>query len=266
MTYVLTPFNYTGSKFKLLDQLLPEFDYTKQHLIDVFTGGGSVYTNVIDKYKKVLVNDIITDLIGIHKEILFNEGFIDTVKSLVVDKSDKDGYNTLRSNYNDTPTPEKLYALMLCCTNNMMRFNNSFKFNQTFGERSFNKKTEEKINNWKAHLGDYRNKIVYTSTTFDKIEINNKGFYYLDPPYTNTEAGYNAYWKKDDDAKLIKYCKDIHQAGATFVISSVLNDKENLLIKNLTDAGFTQKILEFDYNKVSRNGKKEIQEVIVKNF
>ena len=46
-----TPFNYTGSKFKLLKQLLPELDYKKSTLVDVFCGGGSVYTNVLDRYK-----------------------------------------------------------------------------------------------------------------------------------------------------------------------------------------------------------------------
>ena len=44
-----TPFNYTGSKFKLLSQLLPVFDYSKSTFIDVFCGGGSVYTNILDK-------------------------------------------------------------------------------------------------------------------------------------------------------------------------------------------------------------------------
>ena len=64
-----TPFNYTGSKFKLLEQLLPVFDYTKPYFVDVFAGGGSVYTNVVDKYQKLIVNDIITDLIGIHQNL-----------------------------------------------------------------------------------------------------------------------------------------------------------------------------------------------------
>lgn len=68
--FVETPFNFTGSKFKLLEQILPEFDYTKKNFIDVFCGGGSIYSNVVDKYNKVLVNDIISDLIGIHKGIL----------------------------------------------------------------------------------------------------------------------------------------------------------------------------------------------------
>ena len=45
-----TPFNYTGSKFRLLEQILPEFDYSKPYFVDLFTGGGSVYTNVLDKY------------------------------------------------------------------------------------------------------------------------------------------------------------------------------------------------------------------------
>ena len=49
-----TPFNYTGSKFKLLEQLLPEFDYTKPYFVDLFCGGGSVYTNVVDKYEKLI--------------------------------------------------------------------------------------------------------------------------------------------------------------------------------------------------------------------
>jgi len=54
-----TPFNYTGSKFKLLEQLLTEFDYTKTTFVDVFCGGGSVYTNVLDRYDRIIINDII---------------------------------------------------------------------------------------------------------------------------------------------------------------------------------------------------------------
>lgn len=65
-----TPFNYTGSKFRLLEQILPHFDYTKEYFIDLFCGGGSVYTNVVDKYQKVLINDRIEELILIHKNLI----------------------------------------------------------------------------------------------------------------------------------------------------------------------------------------------------
>ena len=79
-----TPFNYTGSKFKLLKQLLPEFDYSKPYFIDLFTGGGSVYTNIADKYQKILANDIIKDLIGIHQQLLNSDDIIDYTKSICI--------------------------------------------------------------------------------------------------------------------------------------------------------------------------------------
>jgi site-specific DNA-adenine methylase len=76
MNYIETPFNYTGSKYKLLSQLLPNFDYSKKYFIDVFAGGGAVYTNILDKYEKVIVNDIINDLVGIHKELILGDGLL----------------------------------------------------------------------------------------------------------------------------------------------------------------------------------------------
>jgi len=30
-----TPFNYTGSKYKLLEQILPKFDYSKPYFLDL---------------------------------------------------------------------------------------------------------------------------------------------------------------------------------------------------------------------------------------
>jgi len=78
--------NYTGSKFKLLEQLLPEFDYTKPYFVDLFCGGGSVYTNVVDKYEKLIVNDVIKDLIGIHQALLDSDDIINKTKLYVLVK------------------------------------------------------------------------------------------------------------------------------------------------------------------------------------
>src|ERR1039457_7576854 len=127
-----TPFNYTGSKFKLLDQILPEFDYSKPYFVDLFAGGGSVYTNVIDKYQRLIVNDIIKDLIGIHKGLIESDEIVEKTKLLCLSKDDQQGFLKLRESFNSDKSPEKLWALMLCCTSNMMRFNKSHLFNQTF--------------------------------------------------------------------------------------------------------------------------------------
>ena len=80
--YINTPLNYTGSKFKLLEQIIPEFNYKKPHFVDLFTGGGSIYTNIVDKYNEITINDIITDIIGIHKCLIESDSIIKLTKEL----------------------------------------------------------------------------------------------------------------------------------------------------------------------------------------
>ena len=265
--YINSCFNYTGSKYKLLEQIIPHFDFSKENFVDLFTGGGSVYINVLDKYKNVIVNDIIKELIGIHKSIYESDSIIEDVKKLCPGKHDKEGYLALRDDYNNNPTPAKLWALMLCCTNNMMRFNKQFKFNQTHGVRTFNDSTESKINEFKSHIRNFDN-IYYHSKTFKDVQIMENTMYYIDPPYTNSEAGYNAYWNKGDDILLTKYCNDVNKAGSTFMVSGVLehDNKECILLNNLISEGYNVVELDFNYNKVSRKGDKETREVIIKNY
>jgi DNA adenine methylase Dam len=279
--YINTALNYTGSKFKLLEQIVPEFDYQKNNFFDLFTGGGSVFTNVLDKFENITINDIITDLVEIHKGLYNNTNIVDDMKMLCVDKTDKDGYNKLRDLYNLNNSPAMLWALLLCCTNNMLRFNNKFKFNQTFGQRSFNDNTEKKINILLEHYKKYPNKVEFISKSFNDILIRDNTFYYIDPPYSFiknedgtigkkqiSEAGYNCYWKQEDDIKLYEYLKMIDKIGSSFMVSGVLShdSKTCWMLDKLIQDGYRYKVLEYDYNKVSRKGDKETTEIIIMNY
>lgn len=262
-----TPFNYTGSKFRLLEQLLPEFDYKKSTFVDVFCGGGSVYTNITDKYEKIIINDIISDLIGIHSDIIESDEIIEKTKLLCPGKFNPDGYSKLRENYNLNPSSDKLWALMLSCTNNMMRFNQKFKFNQTYGNRGWNSNTDVKVEKFKNHIRKFKNKISYSSTHFENLEFEDS-MLYIDPPYSNTEAGYNAFWKKDDDIKLYNWIKKMESKGCRFAVSGTISHdgKPCLLLDKLVTDNYNVIELKFDYNKVSRVGKKETNEVLIKNY
>jgi len=206
-----TPFNYTGSKFKLLQQLLPEFDYTKPYFVDLFTGGGSVYTNVVDKYTKLIANDIIKDLIGIHQSLLNSDSIIEETKSICPSKGNPELFGKLREDYNSNPTPAKLWALMLSSTNNMMRFNQRFKYNQTYGDRGWNNNTDKKVEIFTNHIRQYKDSIRFKSVPFDQLEISSDKitvtenmdfqeviekydspttYFYCDPPYYSTEKYY----------------------------------------------------------------------------
>ena len=261
-----SPFNYTGNKFNLLNQLLPVFPNAKC-FIDVFSGGGSVYANVLHKYDKVIVNDIISELIFIHKQLLKDDDIILKTKTLCVDKDDQDGYNELRRLFNKERKPEQLWALMLCCTNNMLRFNKKFEFNQTFGRRTWNKKTDEKVKVFTEHIRKYKDKLLYISKSFCDIKIVKDCFYYLDPPYSNTQAGYNSYWNLDDDKKLITFCHTIDKKGSKFVLSGTENHNgKNSIIIDVLKENYNFDYLNYNYDKVSRREKSSTQEIIIKNF
>jgi DNA adenine methylase Dam len=269
---VNTPFNYTGSKFKLLDQLIPNFDYTKKYFVDLFCGGGSVYTNVVNNYEKVLVNDIIKELIDIHKELVNEpQSIISKTKSVLVNKDDADGFMELRKSFNSDKSGNKLWALMLSCTNNMMRFNKSFEFNQTFGKRSWNDSTEKKVNEFVEHISKFKDKLYFISKDFVEIKPTNPSMIYIDPPYTNTEAGYNAYWSKTKESQLYDYIIEMNNMGHSFMLSGVLgehkNNEKSEIIYKLLELGFKSKILDYDYDKVARKkNSKNSQEIIIYNY
>ena len=227
--YINTALNYTGGKFKLLPQIIPQLDYKKKTFIDIFTGGGSVFSNLLDKYDNIIINDIITELVGIHEGLYKNDlSLIEDVKKLCVEKDEQDAHNKLRESYNNDKTPAKLWALMLCSTNNMLRFNKSFKYNQTFGKRTFNKNTQLKIDILLEHYKIYPNKVSFTSKSFSDIEIDNSDYMvYIDPPY---ETSYISEALK----KIVEY--GMTQKENTIIIETddeirILKEIENIKIK-----------------------------------
>ena len=170
---------------------------------------------------------------------------------------------------------------MLSATNNMMRFNQKFKFNQTYGDRGFSDSTQRKVNNFTEHIRKFKDNLVYLSTEFENIDIQSDMMIYLDPPYGRiknedgtigkkqiSEAGYNAFWKQEDDLKLYEFIKKIDSIGASFMVSGVLHHdgKTCWMLDKLIADGFKYKEIEYDYNKVSRKGNKETTEIIITNY
>ena len=269
--YINTPYNYTGSKFKLLEQILPEMDYTKKYFVDLFTGSFVVGANIVDKYDKILANDIITELIGIHKSLINSDDIVEKTKILCPSKEDKDTFLKLRDSFNEEKSPEKLWALMLSSTNNMMRFSQKLLYNQSFGNRGWNLSIDKKVKEFIKHIRPYKDKIIFISKHFNEIKINKPTMVYIDPPYTESEAGYNSYWKRNDDVLLYNYIKELDNNGSSFMLSGILGEhkkgKRSKLIDDLIADGYRYKILNFDYEGVARvKNYKNSQEIIIMNY
>jgi len=183
---VQPPFNYTGSKYRLLPQLMPLFDYSRPALVDLCAGGGSVWCNLVPYFEHVIANDIIRDLIGAQQALMDGDAIACETRALCVAKEDKAGYHRLRDNYNATPSAAKYFALTLCCNNNMARFNASFRFNQTFGRRTWNSSTTEKVSRYTAHIRPYRSRVHFLPSDFARVAIPHSSMVYVDPPYSNS--------------------------------------------------------------------------------
>jgi site-specific DNA-adenine methylase len=165
----------------------------------------------------------------------------------------------------------------------MMRFNQKFEFNQTYGKRTFNDNTAKKLEVFTEYVKPYRDKITFQKGHFGKVKANGweKQMWYIDPPYgyarnvdgllTNKqicEAGYNAFWKTEDELKLYNAIAQIDKLGHSFMVSGLLEHKgqTSWLMSKLIADGFRHIVLDCNYDKVSRVEVSDSVEVIVMNY
>ena len=271
-----SPLNYSGSKSKIIEQLKQHFPKKEEvkMFYDVFCGGLSVSMNV--DYDNILSNDIINPLINFYTN-LYNsskqdriEEEIDRILSFKINKDSKDEYNQVREKFNETYDPYLFFALVSSCTNNMMRFNQKFKFNQTFGKRTINDNTIKKL---KLYCNSMKNKnITFTNHHFSNLfEIyfpTKDDFLYIDPPYFGiTEAGYNSYWNYESEKYLFDLIDTFNDNGVKFALSGVSIHKG---VKNpFMDRIEKYKVIniDHDYEKVPRKKNLgETQEILVINY
>lgn len=191
--------------------------------VDLFAGGGSVYMNVSHLYSKILVNDSISDLIEIHKN-LKDRQWVGVAARSIATISCSEKYEELRSEYNASKDPRLLLALIWSCNSNMMRFNSSGNFNQTWGKRGYNQ-DKHKIYRQYHSVVDISN-VSFSNLSFEDVLIPNDSFVYIDPPYSNTSAGYNNQWTAKSDQRLIEYVNVLDKRGIKFAISGVSNGEK----------------------------------------
>lgn len=266
------PTNYAGSKDKLMPQLLKYFPKDVDTFYDVFAGGLSVSIN--SHYDKIIANDIITPLIQFYRSLYimsmnnWEEKEIEIIQSFKIDKKSKEQFLKVREEFNQDGNPYKFFALVSSCTNNMMRFNKSFKFNQTFGERTINDNTIQKLRDY-CRVMKTKN-FTFTNLTYSELfkqfELNKNDFVYLDPPYLISEAGYNAYWSKELEEGLYLLLDELDSKGIRFMMSNVSKHKgkENPHLSKISKYKIVE--LDFDYEKVAKKKVSDTQEIIVMNY
>lgn len=295
--------NYTGGKYKLLPQILPFFPKDADKVVDLFCGGCNVGINI--NCNKVQFNDSNKYLIGLldtfrrlPKDKIFEWLYVTIEKydlSLVSKKGyeyygcesskglgsyNKEGYNKLRSDFNNKITQDDEYFLMLYLLivysfNNQLRFNKKGEFNLPVGKRDFNAKMQKKLDGFLDRIksGDY----VFTNDDFRNIKLDDytdKSFFYADPPYLITCATYNEQdgWTEKDEYDLLSYLEQIDKKSIRFALSNVIESKgktnEILTAWLNKHKSFRTIMLDYDYSNSNYHTKREgvTKEVLVVNY
>lgn len=273
---VKSPLNYTGGKFKLLPQILPLFPDDIDTFVDLFAGGCNVGTNV--KANKIIMNDIDFHVIDFMKNIQLLNGeeakqiIISIIKKYDLSKTNKEGYNIIRADYNNKQSWDLFYTIISHAFNNQIRYNNKGLYNVPFGRRNFNPILQKRF----VKFVDIIDKnMEFTNESFDKFNIEKVSefdFIYCDPPYLITLATYNENggWNKGEEVKLYNMLDKLDKKGVKFAVSNVLKHKgrENKILMNWSDS-YIVHYLDKNYSNCSYQGKntdEETIEVLITNY
>jgi site-specific DNA-adenine methylase len=129
--YIDSPLRYTGSKYKLLPQLMPLFPEKVSTFYDMFCGGLAVSLNT--KADEYVVNDLSPQLITLYDAMrTYGHDFVTYVNNLLADfdvrPDNEDGYMKLREDYNHgRRSPHKLFALIMTAYNSSIENSGAFK-------------------------------------------------------------------------------------------------------------------------------------------
>lgn len=302
--YIASPLNYTGGKFRILNQLLPNFPKDISTCVDLFCGGCNVGINVAAR-ETVFVDSCaqLIALFAVMKKMSAND-FVDAVKKIIAqfglsdtesygyqyygcDSSkglgayNKAAYSKLRDYYVGLPegSDEKslvLYTLIVYGFNNQVRFNAKGKFNLPVGKRDFNAKMQAKARQFIEGLKKRNCTFICSDfRVFDLARLKETDFVYADPPYLVTTATYNENggWTEKDEQDLLAFLDRIHQRGCRFALSNVTlsNGRENrLLIEWLERNKKAYRAIEITRNYANSNYQRKdngaSREVLVVNY
>jgi len=299
-SYIQSPLNYTGGKFRLLPQILPHFPKDIDIFADLFCGGLNVGLNV--SARRVMFRDVSPQLLGLYNSFLQMEpaAVLERIDGIIaaygLSRSAKYGYVhygtdssvglgavnraaflRLRAAYNqrgsDERDPLMLFVLILHAFNNQIRFNRSGAFNLPVGKRDFNDRMRKKLTAFLARLqtGDY-SFACQDFRLFDPGDLTERSLVYCDPPYLPACASYNERggWGEGEERALLAFLDMLDGRNIKFALSNVLSDKgkENLLLSRW--AGRYRVLrLSYDYrnaNYQKRDRSPSSQEVLVLNF
>lgn len=300
---VKSPLNYTGGKYKILNQIIPIFPKNLDLFVDLFSGGANVGINVnakrivcVDKQKEII------RVMNLFKK--YEDGYIIDNLEKLIDKYElsnsllngyeiynctsdkglgsynKNKYMQLRNDYNkiknDSIEKDFLFLLLVIYGfNNQIRFNSNGEFNMPVGKRDFNNSLRKNLKNFITKLKTKNIEFINSDFREIAIETADNTLVYCDPPYFLGTASYNENggWTEKDEIDLLNYLSLLDSKGIKFALSNVIEhkgSKHNVLENWVKEHNYKIHFIDCDYNNSNyhkQNGNiTKTKEVLITNY
>ena len=285
MTYIKSPLNYIGGKYKILPQILPLLPDKINTFVDLFCGGCNVGINI--NANNIIFNDNLTYLIDLYNsfKILNVDTILEHVEhrisELNLSFTNQEGYYKLREKYNNERNPLDLFVLIAYSFNHQIRYNSSHNFTTPFG-RGRSRFNENMRRNLILFIDKIHSKNVeFLSYNFDELDISNltsNDFVYCDPPYLITTGSYNdgkrgfTGWSTNEEKKLLKLLSELDCKNVKFALSNVIEHKGkcNTILKEWIEReNFRVHYIDKDYknsNYHASDTESKTVEIVVTNY
>lgn len=271
---IKSPLNYTGGKYKILNQIIPHLPSDIDVFVDLFAGGCNVGINV--DAKTIICNDIEKGLIDIFKFLQshdfesVNKLIEETIQKFNLNRENKEGYTELRKSYNSDKNTVEFLTLIFHSFNNQIRFNKKGYFNLPFGGRTYNENIKKNLKKFIERINEIDIKFANKDfkNIIEDLDVANS-FVYCDPPYSLNFTEYNGrhFWSKDDDVDLLNLLDYINEKGGKFALSNVFESKgkSNDVLKEWSKK-YKVIYIETSYkncNYIRKNNDKDIEVLII---
>ena len=230
-----SPLNYSGSKDTVVPSIIKALPKHVGTFVDVMGGAFNVGANIVTT-DKVVYNDINFKVYQIVNWLL-NNSDVEKLKSVYniiddfkLEKKVKEPYLSLREDYNNSPTVEKLFVLHLYAFQNMIRFNGNMKFNTPVGISGISDDLISRLKSFVPKTKDIELMSKdYTDVDFSSFPTDT--LFYFDPPYFITNAAYNdgkrgmKGWNAESETKFLDFLTRLDSSGYKFILSNVIEHK-----------------------------------------
>ena len=266
--YIKSPLNYTGNKFRILQQIRPHFPQHIGTMVDLFCGGATVGLNTpcnevifIDNNPYVInllhhlsacqFDNLLAQLEHLIEHYHLSYSARDTYAHYAAQLAgnrnnglkdyNAEGYYQLRNDYNalaDKTTEQAnllLYLLIVYGFNNDIRFSKEGCFNLPAGKTDLNHSNITKLLEYITRVQQLHTQFLCGDFRTPAIHdiILQADFVYMDPPYLITDAVYNESnkWNEDIERELLNLIDELRANRIPFALSNVITkgeDKRNI--------------------------------------